>query len=80
MPKRQNPFDDVAPLQYKTHVRCKEVELGDKTKMRAIFGTWNFPFYNIVHHCFFVLCFYPEYTAINKSKISESVLDYFKLI
>ena len=47
MPKRQNPFDDVAPLQYKTHVRCKEVELGDKTKMRAIFGTWNFPFYNI---------------------------------
>ena len=44
MPKRQNPFDDVAPLQYKTHVRCKEVELGDKTKMRAVFGTWNFLF------------------------------------
>jgi len=40
MPKRLNPFGDAAPLQYKSHIGTKEVDLGVNShhNMKAVYG------------------------------------------
>lgn len=40
MPKRLNPFGDAAPLQYKSHIGMKEVDLGvnSSQNMKAVYG------------------------------------------
>lgn len=39
MPKRPNPFGDCSPLQFKTHISAKEVNLGvgQEQNMRAVY-------------------------------------------
>ena len=43
MPKRQNPFGDNSPLQFKSHITPKEVDLGvDKDrKMLLVYGDYS---------------------------------------
>lgn len=42
MPKRPNPFGDASPLQLKTHIGVREINMlggdGDKN-MKAVYGT-----------------------------------------
>ena len=40
MPKRLNPFGDASPLQYKSHIRTKEVDLGvnSNQNMKCVYG------------------------------------------
>lgn len=40
MPKRTNPFGDSSPLQLKSHIRQKEVDMGvlQEENMKAVYG------------------------------------------
>ena len=40
MPKRQNPFGDPSPLQLKSHIGAKEVNLGvnEEENMQHVYG------------------------------------------
>ena len=41
MPKRQNPFGDSSPLQFKAHISKKDVDLGVNAEenMENVYGT-----------------------------------------
>jgi len=40
MPKRTNPFGENSPLQYKTHIGKKEIDLGVNMEknMQTVYG------------------------------------------
>ena len=40
MPKRPNPFGDASPLQFKSHISLKEIDMGvaQEEKMQAVYG------------------------------------------
>ena len=43
MPKRPNPFGDIAPLQFKTHVGMKEIDMGSRQDelMKVVYGKFG---------------------------------------
>lgn len=47
MPKRQNPFGDSSPLQFKTRIGKKEVDLGAcaDTNMQSVYGKFPYNFF-----------------------------------
>lgn len=44
MPKRQNPFGDASPLQFKSHIGTKEVDMGvnREENMQRVYGMASF--------------------------------------
>ena len=40
MPKRPNPFGDSSPLQFKSHISVKEIDMGvaQEAKMQTVYG------------------------------------------
>ena len=40
MPKRPNPFGDSSPLQFKSHISVKEIDMGvaQESKMQTVYG------------------------------------------
>ena len=40
MPKRPNPFGDSSPLQFKSHISLKEIDMGvaQEAKMQTVYG------------------------------------------